>query len=76
MKDIVMIEKNFKIMYEKEINPNGHEIIEGITIEDMIHSIKKLLDLLNIKEYEIMMEEKLKEYNDYVDTTVKVNKVQ
>jgi len=75
MKDIVMIEKNFKIMYEKEINPNGHEIIEGITIGDMIHSIKKLLDLLNIKAYEIMMEDKLKEYNDYVDTTVKLNNV-
>jgi hypothetical protein len=58
-------------MYDKEINPNGHEIIEGVSLEDMIIRLKKLFDLLNIKDYYIIPEEKLKEYNDYVDTTVK-----
>ena len=56
----------------KEINPNGHEIIEGVTFDDMISRIEKLFDILCIKEYHVMTEDKLKEYNDYVDTTVKV----
>jgi hypothetical protein len=72
IKDVEMIEKNFKMMFEKEINPNGHEIIEGVTFDEMIKRIEKLFDILSIKEYHIMSEEKLKEYNDYVDTTLKV----
>jgi len=72
IKDVSVIEKNFKMMYDKEINPNGHEIIEGVTLEIMTNRLKKLLDLLSITEYEIMIEEKLQEYNDYVDTTLKV----
>ena len=71
MKDVVMIEKSFKMMYEKEINPNGHEIIEEVILEDMINRIKKLMTMLSIKDYHIMSEEKLKKYNDYVDTTIK-----
>ena len=71
IKDVLVIEKNFKMMYEKEINPNGHEIVEGVSLEDMINRLKKLFDLLNIKDYYIMSDEKLKEYNDYVNTTVK-----
>jgi hypothetical protein len=62
-----MIEKSFKMMFGKEINPNGHEIIEGVTFDEMIERIEKLF----IKEYHIMTEEKLKEYNDYVETTIK-----
>jgi hypothetical protein len=34
-----MIEKIFKMMFEKEINPNGHEIIEGVVFDEMIGSI-------------------------------------
>ena len=71
MKDIHIIEKSFKMMYEKEINPNGHEIIEGVTVEDMVDRVNKLLDMLRIRDYHVMSEEKLAEYNDYVDTTVK-----
>jgi len=71
IKDVEMIEKNFKMMFEKEINPNGHEIIEGVTFDEMIVRIEKLFDILSIKEYHIMPEEKLKEYNDYVETTIK-----
>ena len=59
-------------MFEKEINPNGHEIIEGVSFDEMIKRIEKLFDILSIKEYYVMPEEKLKEYNDYVDTTVKI----
>jgi hypothetical protein len=71
MKEVSVIEKTFKMMYEKEINPNGHEIIEGVLLVNMIERLKKLFDLLCIKDYHIMSEEKLKEYNDYVDTTIK-----
>jgi len=59
------------MIYEKEINPNGHEIIQGIKLEDIIDSLKKLFNILNIKEYNVISYEKLKEYNDYVDTTIK-----
>ena len=72
MKDIQMIEKSFKMMFDNEINPNGHEIIEGVLFEDMIIRIEKLLHILSLKDYHVMTEDKLKEYNDYVDTTVKV----
>jgi hypothetical protein len=71
VKDVEMIEKSFKMMFEKEINPNGHEIIEGVTFDQMIERIEKLFDILCIKEYHIIPEDKLKEYNDYVDTTIK-----
>ena len=70
-KDVLLIEKNIKMIYEKEINPNGHEIIQGIKLEDIIDSLKKLFNILNIKEYNVISYEKLKEYNDYVDTTIK-----
>ena len=66
-----MIEKNFKMMYGKEINPNGHEIIKGVPLEDIICRLEKLLSILCIKDYHITLEENLKKYNDYVDTTVK-----
>jgi hypothetical protein len=59
-------------MFEKEINPNGHEIIEGVTFDEMIERIEKLFDILCIKEYYVITEEKLKEYNDYVETTIKL----
>ena len=71
IKDVSVIEKTFKMMYEKEINPNGHEIIEGVLLENMIERLKKLFDLLCIKDYHIMSDEKIKEYNDYVDSTIK-----
>jgi len=74
IKDVTMIEKSIKMIYEKEINPNGHEIIEGVLLETIIDQIKKLIDILCIKDYYIMNFEKLKEYNDYVDTIVKPNK--
>jgi hypothetical protein len=71
VKNVEMIEKSFKMMFYKEINPNGHEIIEGVTFDEMIGRIEKLFDILCIKEYHIMPEDKLKEYNDYVETTIK-----
>ena len=71
IKDVVMIEKSFKMMYEKEISINGHEIIEGVALEDMIERLNKLFEMLCVKGYHYMSDDKLKEYNDYVDTTIK-----
>ena len=71
IKDVEIIEKSIKMIYEKEINPNGHEIIEGVELTDIINSIQKLFGVLCIKNYHIMPNEKLKQYNDYVDTIVK-----
>jgi len=75
-KQAIIIEKNFKIIYEKEINPNGHEIIEGISTEVMIKKVKQLLDFLIIKDFYIISGEKLLEYNNYVDTTVKTSNLE
>ena len=43
-------------MFEKEINPNGHEIIEGVTFDEMIERIENLFDILCIKEYYVITE--------------------
>ena len=59
------------MMFEDEINPNGHEIIEGVSLAEILDRLKKLFDLLCIKNYHTLPEEKMKEYNDYVETTVK-----
>lgn len=75
-KHAVIIEKNFKIMYENEINPNGHEIIEGVPSNVMIKKVKELLAFLSIKDFCIIPGEKLLEYNNYVDTTVKTKVVE
>ena len=61
------------MMYDKEINPNGHEIIEGVSLDDMKKRIDKLLDILSITDYRIMSDEKIKEYNEYVNMTVKTD---
>jgi hypothetical protein len=71
IKDAGLIEKSFKMMYDKEINPNGHEIIEGVSLDDMKKRINKLFDLLCMKDYNIISEEKLKEYNQYAEMTLK-----
>lgn len=72
MKDVEFLEKTIKRFYDKEINPNGHEIIEGVTTEQIVVRIHKWIDDMSITEYTIASYEHIKEYNDYVVTTVKV----
>lgn len=60
-------------MYDKEINPNGHEIIEGVSLDDMKKRIDKLFELLCMKDHNIISEEKLKEYNQYAEMTLKIS---
>ena len=71
MKEIDVLENSIKRLYKKEINPNGHEIIEGISTEQLIDSINKIIIALGIEEYHVLSHEKIKEYNAYVQTTLK-----
>jgi len=68
-REVAIFEKAIKIKYEKEINPNGHEIIEVCLDEFMLYC-KFLLTALGI-DYKTIEDEKLQEYNDYVNTTIK-----
>lgn len=73
LKEVDILEQSIKRIYMNEINPNGHEIIEGVTSEQLIQSIKQFITALGLVQYKIMPEERIKEYNDYVTTTVKIN---
>ena len=72
VKEAEIIEQSIKRIYVNEINPNGHEIIEGVSTEQLIASITKIIESLGISDYKVLSEEKMKEYNDYVITTIKV----
>jgi hypothetical protein len=71
-KDAKFIEDGIKRYYRKEINPNGHEWIEGVCVQKIIERVKDVLDEFCIDDYNIVSAEMLKKYNDYVITTVKV----
>ena len=71
MKDVDVLEKSFKRFYENEINPNGHEIIEGITTEQMVERIHKFIEIMSITEYKIASDSSIQKYNEYVEATVK-----
>ena len=73
IKEAEIIEQSIKRIYANEINPNGHEIMEGVSTEQFINSINKIIESLCIVDYKVLSEDKIKEYNDYVITTVKVN---
>jgi hypothetical protein len=72
-KDAKFIEDGIKRYYRKEINPNGHEWIEGVCSKKIIDRVKDVLDEFSIDDYNIVSDEVLKKYNDYVITTVKVD---
>ncbi len=69
---IDVLENSIKRLYKKEINPNGHEIIEGVSTEQLMESIDKIIIALGIEEYHVLSHEKIKEYNEYVQTTLKL----
>ncbi len=72
VKEAEIIEQSIKRLYANEINPNGHEIIEGVSTETLIASITKIIETLGIVDYNVLASDKIKEYNDYVVTTIKV----
>ena len=71
VKDAVLIENIMKTIYSKNINPNGHEIIEDVPTHELIAKVKDLLMLLNIEDYHIVNDEQLQHYNDNVVSTIK-----
>ena len=71
LKEVDVLEKSIKRIFEKEINPNGHEIIEGVTTEQMVEHIHKWIQIMCVSEYIILSDERIKSYNNYVVTTVK-----
>ena len=73
MKEVDFLEKTIKRFYEKEINPNGHEIMEGVTTEQIVERIHKWIHDMSITYYTIASDEYIQKYNDYVITTIKVN---
>jgi hypothetical protein len=72
-KDAKFIEDGIKRYYRKEINPNGHEWVEGVCAQKIIERVKDVLDEFCIDDYNIVSAEMLKKYNDYVITTLKVD---
>jgi len=71
LKDAVLIENIMKTIYTKNINPNGHEIIENVPTQELINKVKDLLMFLNIEDYNIISNEQLQHYNDNVTSTIK-----
>ena len=72
-RNVDVIEKNLKIVYKNQINPNGHEIIEGVNKEIIIQKTIETISFLNINEdeYCICSVDELQKYNENVATTIK-----
>ena len=60
-----------KTIYSKNINPNGHEIIEDVPTHELIDKVKELLLFLNIEDYRVVNDTQLQLYNDNVISTIK-----
>ena len=50
--DAELLERCMKRLYHKQINPGGHEIIEGVSLEEVIEQTKGFLDLFNLYDKE------------------------
>jgi hypothetical protein len=72
--DVTLLEKCLKRIYKENINPGGHEIVEGVSKETLIQKTKELLIMLNIdyEDYRICSDEELNNYNQIVLSTIKV----
>jgi hypothetical protein len=68
-----LLEKCLKRVYEKQINPGGHEIIEGVKLEEVINEVKKFLRMFNVynKEEMYKIEEDIDKYNENTLTHIK-----
>ncbi len=60
-----LLEKNIKTIFSNNINPNGHEIIEGVSVVNIINETKSLLNTLNKykEEHLYQIEENIELYN-------------
>jgi hypothetical protein len=68
-----VVEKCLKIAFREELNPNGHEITESVTLEKHIEKVKEIFRVLNVSEeqYVIEKQENIDKYNEYIKTTIK-----
>jgi hypothetical protein len=72
--DAELLEKCMKRLYHKQINPGGHEIIEGVSLEEVIEQTKGFLDLFNLYDKEnkkYCIEENIEQYNKNTLTHMK-----
>lgn len=71
--DARLLEKCLKRVYRKRINPNGHEIIEGIPVSDIIDKTYEYLDMFNVfsQNNEYLIEENIEDYNNKTKTIMK-----
>lgn len=71
--DAELLEKCIKRMYNKNINPNGHEIIENIKAEEVIDQVMNYLKLFNLHSDEelYIIEDNIDQYNSDTMTHMK-----
>jgi len=58
--DARLLEKCLKRVYRNQINPSGHEIVEGVTVSEIVDRTKRYLEMFNV-------------FNDEPDYTVEKN---
>jgi hypothetical protein len=64
--DAELLERNMKRLYRTQINPNGHEIIEGVRLDEVVDQTKSFLKLFNYysgEKQEYMIEDNIEKYN-------------
>jgi phage anti-repressor protein len=63
--DAELLEKCMKRTYRARINPNGHEIIEGISVNNIIEKTNEYLEMFNIfnLDQEYLIEDNVEMYN-------------
>jgi hypothetical protein len=65
--DSILIEKNMKTKYAKELYPNNSEFVANVDVNELIDSCIAICDLLNIS-YELESEEELQKFNRHIIT--------
>lgn len=65
VKENITIEKTMKIRYEENLNPNNHEFISDVEIEDIIENIIKSAELLK-QPFELETTENLDKFNSHI----------
>ena len=78
--DCDLLERNMKRFYRKQINPNGHEIIENVSVSDVIKQTLNFLNLFNFysdkENPDYTLEEDIDKYNENTLTHMKKHIIQ
>lgn len=64
LEDNILLEKSIKKTYEDNLNPNNHEYVSGVSLEDLISSFKTSINFHKLK---VTYEEKLDKYNNFYE---------